>query len=390
MSDQNTATKIGRKWRRLSWLALAIIMSPCLMIFSVSLYYERSGGSACATCHEIWQPYSDWHSSAHRNVKCQDCHGNVFTLEAGFHVNNMRRVITHLRGRAPDSPKLRTNDVLRMVTRCAKCHQEEFASWSASAHSATYRQLFLNSEHNHRQVPMDDCLRCHGMHFQGPMRDLVTPLNTTGPWRLLKSELAAEPAIPCLTCHQIHHEGLPLEKPPAGQELPSAHQEINRPSLGLFDRREQRHVPVAELPLPRVYEGERAVKISPDQRQALCYQCHAPLAMAQVRSGDDRTPIGVHEGLSCLACHLKHGQQTRASCRTCHPQLSNCGIDVETMDTTFKDKTSRHNIHSVKCADCHPSGIPKRKNKERTERVALRGEATAQIELTGKITRQHP
>ncbi len=158
----------------------------------------------------------------------------------------------------------------------------------------------------------------------------------------------------------------------------------------MLDSRQPSLSPCGELPLPRVYEGERAVKISPDQRQALCYQCHAPLAMAQVRSGDDRTPIGVHEGLSCLACHLKHGQQTRASCRTCHPQLSNCGIDVETMDTTFKDKTSRHNIHSVKCADCHPSGIPKRKNKERTERVALRGEATAQIELTGKITRQHP
>ena len=52
-------------------------------------------------------------------------------------------------------------------------------------------------------------------------------------------------------------------------------------------------------------------------------------------SGDDRTPVGVHEGLSCLACHLKHGQQTRASCANCHPRLSNCGLDVEKMDTTF-------------------------------------------------------
>ncbi len=112
-----------------------------------------------------------------------------------------------------------------------------------------------------------------------------------------------------------------------------------------------------------MYEGTRLVKISPDQRQALCYQCHAPAASAQVGSGDDRTPIGVHEGLSCFACHEKHGQTTRASCTTCHPQLSNCGINVETMDTTFKNAKSPHNVHTVKCADCHTKGVPKKKSK---------------------------
>ena len=68
--------------------------------------------------------------------------------------------------------------------------------------------------------------------------------------------------------------------------------------------------------------------------------------------------MGVHEGLSCLACHLKHGQQTRASCANCHPRLSNCGLDVAKMDTTFNSTASGHNIHTVKCADCHPKGIP--------------------------------
>jgi hypothetical protein len=111
------------------------------------------------------------------------------------------------------------------------------------------------------------------------------------------------------------------------------------------------------------------VKISPDTRQALCYQCHAPLAGALVGSGDDRTPVGVHEGLSCLACHLKHGQQTRASCATCHPRLSNCGLDVEKMDTTFASTASGHNIHFVKCADCHPKGIPRQRADRADNRV---------------------
>jgi len=113
--------------------------------------------------------------------------------------------------------------------------------------------------------------------------------------------------------------------------------------------------------MPTMKEGGRPVNASPDRRQALCYQCHAPRAGNEVFSGDDRTPVGVHEGLSCLACHEKHGQTTRASCAGCHPRLSNCGIDVETMDTTFKSPESRHDVHRVACLDCHPKGVPKKR-----------------------------
>jgi hypothetical protein len=210
---------------------------------------------------------------------------------------------------------------------------------------------------------MDDCLRCHSMHFQGSIRDLVTPVNKQGPWRLIDSRLADQPAIPCLTCHQLHRHGDPLTRPQTKPDDAGPHEEIARPSLALFDRREQDYVSLDRLPLPQMYEGTRLVKISPDRRQALCYQCHAPEANAQIGSGDDRTPVGVHEGLSCFACHEKHGQTTRASCMTCHPQLSNCGINVETMDTTFKSVKSPHNVHSVKCADCHTKGVPQKKSK---------------------------
>ena len=143
--------------------------------------------------------------------------------------------------------------------------------------------------------------------------------------------------------------------------VPGPSQEINRPSLAFFDRRTQQYIPLADLPMPEMRDGDRAVKMSKDQRQALCYQCHAPVSTMQVASGDDRTGIGVHEGISCLACHLKHGQKTRASCATCHPKMSNCGLDVETMDTTFKSADSKHNVHWVKCADCHTKGVPKKK-----------------------------
>jgi hypothetical protein len=83
----------------------------------------------------------------------------------------------------------------------------------------------------------------------------------------------------------------------------AAKEELNRPSLGLFDSRARMNIGSEQLPLPVVYDGERIVKMSPERRRALRYQCHAPLASGQIGSGDDRTPMGVHEG---PGCHEKH------------------------------------------------------------------------------------
>ena len=348
-------------WRPRFLVPLTAFLFVILLLPGASIYYSYSRGRSCTKCHEIWQPYRDWHESAHRNIACSECHGDVLTLDAGFHLKNLRQLSRHLRGEVPEQVRLKTDDVLQIEKRCAKCHRQEYAEWTAGPHGASYSRIFLNGGHNQRTLLVDDCLRCHSMHYQGSIRDLVTPVNTKGPWRLRNPDLANQPAMPCLTCHQMHRHGAPLTHSETKADDASAKEDLNRPSLALFDRREQDYVSVSRLPLPQMREGERPVKISPDQRQALCYQCHAPLAAAQVESGDDRTPIGVHEGLSCLACHDKHGETTRASCTTCHPQLSNCGLDVEKMDTTFKNVKSMHNIHTVKCSDCHTKGVPQKK-----------------------------
>jgi len=353
--------------RRLRILLIALGVA-LLTLPGASVYYEYSGGKACARCHEIWQPYSDWHTSTHRNIPCGACHGDVFTLEAGFHINNMRRVVNHLWGDVPEQVRLKTRDVFRVSERCKTCHQEEWAEWASGLHHAAYKEVFLDAKHNHRRLLMDDCLRCHGTHYDGSIRDLVTPIDTQGPWKLRDSALADRPVIVCLNCHVMHHHGDPLARP-AEKPSTSTTQELSRPSLALFDRREMQSVALADLPLPAMREGERQVKISRDSRQALCYQCHGPEAARQVHSGDDRTPVGVHEGLSCFACHENHSMRTRASCSNCHPRLSNCGLDVEAMDTTFKSTQSPHNIHFVKCTDCHTKGIPKKHRPDAPARL---------------------
>lgn len=352
--ERHTSEVIIRILATGALVAIALL----LLVPGASLYYESSGGVTCTRCHEMTPFYDTWHLSSHREVKCQECHGGAMTMDPSFHWNNVNRLYQHVKGDLPENTRLRNVDVQNMMARCAACHRQEFAQWQSGPHSSTYARIFLDRKHNSGTQLMDDCLRCHGMHFEGGIGDLVTPLDRKGPWKVLPAELADRPVMPCLTCHQMHRLGSPMTKADLQARVPGRSQETNRPSLALFDRRTQQYVAVEFLPLPTMLDQDRTVKMSPDRRQALCYQCHAPDSSMRVGTGDDRTAIGVHEGISCLACHSKHGQKTRASCADCHPKMSNCGLDVEMMDTTFLATGSKHNIHFVACGDCHNGQRP--------------------------------
>jgi len=349
--------------KKILLIAGLLIAALLLMAPGASLYFESGNGTRCTACHEM-QPLSDaWRASSHRNIACGKCHGDALTLDASFHMTNAHRAYSHVRGDLPEQLLLGNKDTMAIDNQCRLCHREEYAKWESGPHSAGFARIFLDKKHNTANMLMDDCLRCHGMYYEGGIGDLIQPIDRTGPWRLAQPELANMPTMPCGTCHQVHREGDPMRKRAANGGVAGPRQEVARPSLALFDRRTQQYIPVADLSIPVMKEGERAVKMSTDQRQALCYQCHAPTATAQVGSGDDRTGLGVHEGIGCLACHDQHGESTRASCATCHPKMSNCGLDVEKMDTTFASTGSKHNVHWVKCADCHTRGVPKKKQE---------------------------
>jgi hypothetical protein len=328
----------------LCWLVLAAL--PALAV----------NPGVCESCHEIRPMVDQWRSSSHRNVECTKCH-EYSTMRSA------RRFAAHVKGEIPEQPKIGLQDIDKLVERCGSCHQQQYAEWKAGPHSATYSRIFADKAHNQKRKLMDDCLRCHGMHFEGNIGELVQPQDAKGPWTIVKRENVNRPAMPCMACHSVHRFGEPTAKP---EQRAAGKQPAVRPSLALFDRRSRMHVSAAALPIPAVVDGDRPLKMSPDPRQGLCYQCHAPLAGNALKSGDDRTPAGVHEGLSCFACHQGHQMNTRASCASCHPKMSNCGLDVEKMDTTFRDAKSRFDIHTVKCADCHPKGVPKRKDTMRS------------------------
>ena len=91
--------------------------------------------------------------------------------------------------------------------------------------------------------------------------------------------------MPCLACHEIHRKGEPLAPRRDRKPVPGRDQETVRPSLRLVRPAGARARRPRALPLPAMLDGDRPVKMSPDRRQALCYQCHAPRAGAAGRLG---------------------------------------------------------------------------------------------------------
>lgn len=339
---------------------------PTLIVAFVGVFALFGGYSSwnsanpertCASCHEISPSVNEWQHSAHREVKCTECHGTAFSNGIHSLKEKTGMILTHFgQQKKKEDIRLTEQQVLEISDKCAGCHQSEYAKWKSGGHSANYGDIFMNGTHNMQEAPYWACLRCHGMFYDGNIKTLVQqPEDPKGVWKLKDAAQTLHPTIPCLACHQFHAENPPLERA-ARMDLP---QEISyaraqrNTSLAWYVRGDNRHIRADKLMKITVVHDGKPVKVSDDPAQRLCIQCHSPNFSHHSGSQDDRTPTGVHEGLSCMACHSPHSNDARNSCRNCHPAISNCKLDVTTMNTTYKDINSPHNIHSVSCTSCH-------------------------------------
>ena len=341
---------------KITLLSLAILIGIFLVSFGTFYTYwnTASADKTCASCHEIQNSVHSQAQSSHRNLKCNECHGTA--LSNGLH--SMREkgmmVINHLNNKSDENILISEEQLLEVLNNCKRCHSSEFADWSSGGHSIDYEHVFLNPKHNSTEQINFDCLRCHGMFFKGTVNDIVEPLNIKGPWKLKDITRATMPAIPCMACHQIHQDGSPHKRPDySGPKSIFYQKQDTGFVVGFYDRHEKVHVPITQLPRLNLWEGERPVKIADDPIMRNCVQCHAPNAAHQAGTNDDRTPRGVHEGLSCTACHELHSNNSKNSCISCHPAISNCKLDVTKMNTSYSDPKSPFNIHWVSCTDCH-------------------------------------
>lgn len=327
----------------------------CLFFIFYTGWNLASPEKTCKNCHEINPSLTSWQMSSHRNISCKSCHGTA--LSNGIHSmkEKFRMVQIHFTGKSGDEAiYLNEDQALETMDRCAKCHQDEYARWMEGGHSARYSDIFLNEKHNRTEQLNSDCLRCHGMFYSNPIDSLVTPLLVAGPWELKDRSMSEKPSIPCMACHQIHSEGASSKRPLYSVPDSIFYQRNKKSStLGFYSRHEKFHFSVEMLPEPVIINREDTVMLSSDKVYRICVQCHAPSVWRQAGSHDDRTPTGVHEGISCRSCHETHSNDASGSCDKCHPAISNCKKDVKTMNTTYLSPSSPNNIHFVSCRNCH-------------------------------------
>ncbi|RPI21361.1 MAG: hypothetical protein EHM61_24955 [Acidobacteria bacterium] len=322
--------------KKLWYLAPFAILIAILSLAALSSHSVME--STCSGCHEMRSAHSLWARSAHRHLACEECHGRPGLAD------HSRRIIAHLRGQADDI-RLTEVHVEAMLAECKRCHQREHAGWLASGHSARYRDLILAAEAGKRTLA-PQCLDCHAAFLEGDPSTLSS--ETLG-------DKADRRVMPCLVCHQAHSLGETATSPAYfSAEAASDNRQGRRPRASLYVRRVRKHVEVSQLH-PTDRESGQA---SGDAIQAVCWYCHEALPDACPKRVPSHMPTGVHVGLSCLACHTPHSLETGQSCTNCHPRLSNCGIEVEAMDTTYLSPTSSHDIHFVGCEDCHQNEVP--------------------------------
>jgi len=344
-----------------------ILIIPAVALIGLTLIFggyaqwnSANPDKTCASCHEISPSVNLWHESSHRNIGCTECHGTA--ISNGFHslTEKVNMVFTHLEeGKRHDEIRMTENQVLELSERCAKCHQSEYAKWQSGGHSANYANIFMNGLHNQKEQPYWGCLRCHGMFYDGNINTLLqkTP-NSSGEWSFLNGGIASVPTIPCLACHGIHtgNEQLGMATRLDDPKEISYARPLRYTSLAYYIRADRRHIRADLLTKIAMSDLGKPVKVADDPATRLCMQCHSPNFKHQAGSQDDHTPTGVHEGLSCLACHVPHSNDARNSCSQCHPAISNCKLDVTKMNTSFADKNSPNNIHSMNCLSCHADG----------------------------------
>ena len=156
------------------------------------------------------------------------------------------------------------------------------------------------------------------------------------------------------SCHHIHSNDETLQTPDytSPDKIFYSRMPENK-SISFYSRQEKMHFLLDELPKPVMKLFGDTIETTSDPVYKLCIQCHAPSVTHEVGTSDDKTPVGVHSGLSCNACHEPHSNNQRNSCKQCHLAISNCNIDVTTMNTTYFSSSSPNDIHFISCQSCH-------------------------------------
>ncbi len=307
--------------KTLYWISLITIGGFIIFLSSYKVYTSLDPDLTCAQCHEINTACKLWRNSSHANINCIECHGGAFSDGLHGFTEKAEMVYSHFtKEQTFEDISLKEKQVLYITSRCATCHQAEHVAWESGAHSTTYKDIFMDKEHNKTEMPYWDCFRCHGMHYDGNIYDLMSLEGSFENWSIKDKNQAERPAITCLSCHQIHAEqvqSIPY-KLKSKDERDSLMKKTKNVATALYIRSDKRHIQAIDLYQTTILDHDSLVKVSNDPNTWLCMQCHAPNNRREAGSSDDKTPIGIYEGMSCLECHNPHSNQLKQNYPNVH------------------------------------------------------------------------
>ena len=147
----------------------------------------------------------------------------------------------------------------------------------------------------------------------------MTPIDNQGPWNSWTR--TSRPCPPCRArpATSVHRKGEPLGPRTARGSRPAPSRRSCGPRSPSTTAAPASTFRSRSCRSPRCGRGA-----GPSTRAPTAGRRSATSATRRGRGtrcspGDDRTPTGVHEGLSCQACHAGHGQETRGFLRGLPP-----------------------------------------------------------------------
>ena len=258
-----------------------------------------------------------FHSSAHGQMSCMDCHYDTADKELHPDPSN----VTKRRGETFDPET------------CMMCHDHVPGDLEAGFHGSVEVE---------DPARYDMCLRCHLPHYQPRLGE-----NRIGTF---------DPAVPmheqCAACHESR-AALP---PFSGEEADCASCHVRTAEAGS----KEADTRAMELCVGCHMEGDEPARVGTGKMVGLiseedylksphtnidCAACHADAARLNVDMYEGTT----HADVSCVTCHpnaarYPHDSQEPADCRSCH--------------APHHDEKKAHDAHiNVSCEACHLRGV---------------------------------
>jgi cytochrome c nitrite reductase small subunit len=111
-------------------VALAVL-GAYVAFGSPGLYAKSESPEFCGSCHVLQPEYEAWfHSGAHQNIKCVDCHlpnNNLANHLFWKSVEGVKDSLAFHTGRVSETIRLSDHGVKVVLGNCQRCHAETIA-----------------------------------------------------------------------------------------------------------------------------------------------------------------------------------------------------------------------------------------------------------------------